>query len=99
MNTPPDLVVDHINHDRLDNRKCNLRNCTRSQNAQNMKDNGRYQGVHWNSDHKKYCSRIRVNIKRKHLGYFDTPEEAALCYNNAALKYYGEHARINKVSV
>ena len=97
METPSGLVTDHIDHNRLNNQKANLRNCTVSQNLQNMKDTGRYQGVHWDTYHKKHRSRIRVSGVRKHLGYFDNPHEAAACYNRAAKKYYGEHAKLNMV--
>ncbi len=99
METPINLIVDHIDHNRLNNQKSNLRNCSRSQNAQNMMDNGEYQGVHWDTTHKKYRSRIRVSGARKHLGYFNNPSEAAICYNKAASKFYGEYARLNRISI
>jgi len=98
MKCPKGMVVDHIDHNRLNNTKSNLRICTVSQNTQNKKDNGKFQGVHWDNTHKKYRSRIRVNGERKHLGYFDDLNVAALHYNEAAKQYYGEQAKLNKVA-
>ncbi len=93
--TPEDLFTDHINHDKLDNKKQNLRNCTKQQNAMNRKQrrpdtptgvqphtrDGVFLG--------KWIAWIGVNGKRIHLGYFDTKEEAAICRKNAAPLYHG----------
>ncbi len=71
---------DHINRNGLDNRRCNLRLATASQNGCNTgkrKDNtSGYKGVCW--DHKKWRAYIRVNGKRIHLGLFDDIKDAAL---------------------
>jgi len=94
MGTPSELVVDHLDHNGLNNQKNNLRNCTQSQNTQNM-IRSRYQGVSWNKNEQKYTSKIGVRRKLFHLGYFDTPLDAAIAYNKAAIKHFGEGAKVN----
>jgi len=96
MNTPKGLVVDHLDHNGLNNQKENLRNCTQAQNTQNM-NRSKYRGVSWKKSEHKFVSKIGVNRKCIHLGYFSIPEEAARAYNVAALKYFGEGARLNKI--
>ncbi len=90
---------DHINRNGLDNRRCNLRPATGSQNGWNTgkrKDNtSGYKGVYW--DRKKWRARIKVNGKPIHLGLFDDIKDAARAYNEAALKYHKEFAVLNKV--
>lgn len=93
------IVVDHINGDPLDNRKCNLRVCNKSQNAANSKvpnnSSSGYKGVHWFKRDKNWQSQIKYHQKRYHLGYFDSPEDAARAYDKAALQFFGEFARTN----
>jgi hypothetical protein len=91
--------VDHINGNGCDNRRENLRVCTASQNSQNMRKfigKSKYKGVFWDGDAKKWRAQIRVNSKRLHLGRFLNDEEAALAYNVAAEKYFGEFALLNR---
>lgn len=99
IDAPTHLVVDHINGNRLDNRKCNLRICTRAENHRNTKGHhnrsAKYKGVvRWRN---KFKARIRINYKLIYLGLFSTQKEAALAYNEAAKKYFGRFARLNEV--
>lgn len=93
------MDVDHINGNKLDNRRCNLRVCTRSQNLQNMKlrkDNRLgVKGVTFNKARQKYVAQITSNGKNKGLGYFLTIEEAKAAYDKAALEKFGAFARLN----
>ena len=100
MNTPEDMDTDHISGDKLDNRRCNLRIVTTSQNVMNQKKtrgNSKYKGVYWNKNKKKWIAQIGVNHKRRHIGQFLTEIDAALAYNEAAMKYFGEFARLNVI--
>lgn len=92
------LVSDHINGNRLDNRRSNLRTCTRAQNSQNSfnKTNpSGYKGIY--RHYKRWRARIGLNNKYINLGLYDTPLEAALAYDEAALIYYKEFACTNKM--
>jgi len=95
-------IIDHKNRNGLDNRKENLRVCTNFENAKNARKRkdgktSKYKGVSFRTSHDKFLSRIQVNKKRIHLGYFKNEIEAAKAYNAAALKYHGEYAYLNAV--
>ena len=98
-NCPKGMHVDHINGNVLDNRLSNLRICTPSQNQANSKlpknNTSGYKGVSKNGDGWK--AKIRVDYAYYYLGTFLTKEEAARAYNAAAIKYFGEFARLNEV--
>lgn len=93
------LTVDHINRNPLDNRLVNLRLATSSQNQANnglRADNtSGYKGVSWSKSSLKWVSKINVNGRKLHLGYFDTKEEAARRYDLAAIVFFGEYACTN----
>jgi len=95
------LQVDHINQDGLDNRKANLRLATAQQNRRNRpktKVNPGYKGVKLNKTSSKPRWYAMINLGRgeyKYLGSYDTPEEAARAYDNAARVHFGEFAYPN----
>jgi hypothetical protein len=104
VNAPEDFDVDHKNGNPLDNRKENLRVCTRSSNLQNASKyqrkggtSSRYKGVSWHKAAKKWEAGLQVDGKRKWLGLFDLEIDAAKAYNEAASQYFGEFARINNL--
>lgn len=100
---PPDMCVDHINGDPLDNRTCNLRTCTLAENSRNQRralnNTSGFKGVHWEQDRGKWHSSIGFTqdgrLRHIFLGRFDNAEEAAIAYDRAALKYFGEYACLN----
>lgn len=95
-NCPAHLQVDHINGNSLDNRMENLRIVSRSQNLMNQRQKiGKYKGVIRSK--KLFVAQIGVKGKNLRLGSFETIEEAAKAYNEAALKYFGEFARLNNI--
>jgi hypothetical protein len=101
MNAPEGMFVDHINRDTLDNRKSNLRICSRSQNQHNQGVWSGRQG-HKTSKYKGVCvsgnrwrAQIGDNGKRVRIGYFAVEIDAARAYDAAALKLYGEYACLN----
>lgn len=93
--------VDHKNHNKLDNRRDNLRLCTASQNIGNSNlraDNtSGYKGVTLHTINGNWISRIMVEGKTIHLGVFDNPHDAARMYNFWALDIFGEFAKLNVV--
>jgi hypothetical protein len=97
--TPDDFETDHINGITLDNRKCNLRTATNSQNQCNKKiqlnNTSGYKGVSWSKRANKWKAQIQYNNKYIYLGYFNAAEEAAISYNNKALELFGEFAKVN----
>jgi hypothetical protein len=93
--------VDHINGDIFDNRKSNLRLCSPMQNTWNKASSGHntsgYKGVSFKKKRDKFYAYITVNKDVKHLGVYPSAVLAAIAYNVAARKYYGEFAKLNDV--
>lgn len=92
---PKEKFIDHINHNKLDNRKQNLRICNKQQNAFNMKipntNRSGIKGVGFHKHTNKWRARIVVNDKEIYLGIFNTIEEATKARKEAELKYFGEY--------
>ena len=93
-------VIDHINGDGLDNRISNLRHCSQGQNIMNTMSRGgvsKYKGVDYQKRTGRWRARVRANGVEFHLGYYQSEENAALAYNEAAKTLHGEYARLNSV--
>lgn len=92
MNAPKGKYVDHINHNTLDNRKCNLRVCSNSDNVRNGKprvnNTTGYNGVHYRKDRNRYVATIKVNYKSINLGSFIKLEDAVKARKDAEEKYF-----------
>lgn len=92
-------IVDHINRDKLDNRRSNLRIANQAQNMRNCDvrktNTSGYKGVHWHKQNQKWKVEITKDYKNIHIGTFDDLEEAARAYDAMAVKLFGEFARLN----
>ena len=103
MDAPDNLDVDHKHgsNSRNDNRKCNLRIATRSQNNMNKDITKRNKtgvvGVSWTSTFNKWIANIMINEKNIHLGYFINFEDAVLARKAAEEKYFGEFSYDNSI--
>ena len=85
----------------LDNRRANLRFCTRSQNNMNRRPSmktSKYKGVYFRKDTGKWRAEIKADGCRSNIGCYGTEESAAIAYNEAAKSLHGEYARLNIVS-
>ncbi len=94
-------VADHVNRDKLDNRRVNLRICTQRQNCMNQagSKNGssEFKGVGFFKRDKNWHAQIMVNRKQIHIGYFGSEIDAAKAYNDKAKEYFGEFAYLNQI--
>jgi hypothetical protein len=92
-------VIDHINHDTLNNTRENLRQCTTQENQRNRTlQRGRtskYKGVDWHNNSQKWRTRINVGKKQVHIGFFDDEVSAAKAYDKKAVEIFGEFALLN----
>ena len=98
ISTSKNMITDHVDRNRLNNQKNNLRMVTRSQNRMNStKQRGilKYKGVskYWN----KWKAEIRFNNKNYYLGLFKNEIDAAKAYNEKAKELFNEYACLNKV--
>ena len=88
-------LIDHINGIGIDNKLCNLREATYSQNNCNKKltkSTSGIKGVCWDKNKSKWVARIMFNKKTINLGRFDDLKKAKLMVENARVKYHGEFA-------
>ena len=101
MDAQPGEFVDHINHNKLDNRRGNLRFCNQSQNLANSvpkrKRGGKAKGVFFNGrgHRKKWEARIGVDYGYLYIGSFETEREAVIAWNKKAKELFGEFANLN----
>lgn len=99
MPAPEGMVCDHINRDKHDNRRRNLRYATPQENSRNRSkarnNTTGFIGVCWHIRKKKYVAQIKVDNRTINLGCFDSAEEAARVRDRAALFYFGEFASLN----
>lgn len=99
MDAPPRTETDHINGDRLDNRKANLRICSTMENQRNrgiqVNSTTGFKGVSPHKASGKYEGKIGHKKEKIYLGLFSSPEEAARAYDAMARKLFGEFARLN----
>ncbi len=97
------MDIDHINCNGLDNRKANLRICSRFQNNGNRRKqtstSSRYKGVWWHKQCEKWGANIGLNNKMIYIGIFNTEIEAAIAYNNKAKELFGPFALLNDLHV
>jgi hypothetical protein len=98
MNPPEGMVVDHINGNGLNNRRSNMRNCTRAQNSANRRPKrgaaSPYKGVFPRPDGKFEAS-ICHDGRKQYLGRFENEIEAARAYDKKAKELHGEFAYLN----
>ncbi|HEC65969.1 MAG TPA: endonuclease [bacterium] len=101
LNYGDEREVDYINHDTLDHRRKNIRICTNQENCRNKRGDitstSKFKGVSWKEEYKRWIAQIRIGGRGVHLGYFKDEEEAALAYNQMAIKHFGEFAYINPI--
>lgn len=95
LNTDSKQIVDHINGNKLDNRKENLRLVSPAENARNAKAVNGFKGVF--KSRNSWIAQITKNYKCYHLGSFKTEIEAAKAYNEKAKIMHGEYARLNVI--
>lgn len=97
LDDPGRLDVDHQDGNGLNNRRCNLRGATRSQNLSNQRirsnNTSGFKGVSRNKARAKWMAYIALHGKQHHLGYYDTPEAAHAAYVEASARLHGEFGR------
>lgn len=99
MNTPAGYDTDHINGNKLDNRRKNLRIVTRSQNMANLRptraNKSGLKGASFHKETKKWVARIGWKGRTLYIGLYETPQEAHEAYCKKATELYGEYARFS----
>lgn len=96
---PQGRVTDHIDGNRVNNCRWNLRSVTRTQNMQNKRkhagSSSQFKGVFYNRGRHKWFAKVRCGGQYHRRGYFDIEEEAARAYDHLAVEWFGEFARLN----
>ena len=95
---PRTVYVDHKNHNTLDNRRSNLRQCGNKGNQgnrQHQQGSSGYRGVSLNKQAGTWRARLIVDCKERHLGNFADERDAAVAYDAAAIEHFGEFAKLN----
>ena len=99
MQPPQGMVTDHMNGNGLDNRRGNMRNCSRGENSQNRRKNRHtitgYKGIWQDKKTGKYWAQIHLKRQPFYMGPFETSIEAARAYDRMALDLFGPFARLN----
>lgn len=94
-----DKETDHQDGNGLNNVRSNLRVCSKAENLRNQRlprnNSSGFKGVSWKQKNQKWVANISSDGKKIHLGYFESPKEAALAYDFAARKMFGDFARTN----
>ena len=93
-------VIDHINHDALDNRRCNLREIpyamnSKNRSSRNSNNKSGYRNVFWNTGLSKWQVTLCRNRKRILVGLYDDVDEAGKAASDARQEYYGDCAGEN----
>ena len=100
MDCPSDMVVDHINHNKFDNRKSNLRVCTQQQNMMNQStkktNTSGCSGIYLDRRVNKWVAQITYNYKQISLGHYKTKEEAIEARKQAEIDLFGEYRNDDK---
>ncbi|MBE0535092.1 MAG: HNH endonuclease, partial [Phycisphaerae bacterium] len=99
LNAPKGLIVDHMDHDGMNNTKRNLRLCTAAENQRHRraqcKGTSRFKGVSWSRSRRKWCAAIMYKFRTYRLGYFDDEIQAATAYDKKARELHGKFACLN----
>lgn len=98
MGNPKGRLVDHINGNTLDNRKCNLRICNNTESIRNRdktksKSSSKYIGVSYNKKTKNWRAHITLDYKYVQIGTFDTEEQAYRARKEVEKEYFGDFVR------
>lgn len=100
LNTPVDLLTDHIDMNRLNNQRSNIRVATRAQNSMNVRSHkgstSKFKGVDWSKKAKKWRAQLGIGKTKKFLGYFVTEDDAARAYNAEIKIHHGDFAKPNE---